>query len=80
MQSTLRTRPAPREIHTENLSVLRPASLASAACFHLYQSVMNHEFVHDYSLNLPTIGKNTPVKPPEKKVEEEFTSGKLLLY
>lgn len=41
---------------------------------------MNHDFVHDYSLNLPTIGKNTPVKPPEKKVEEEFTSGKLLLY
>jgi hypothetical protein len=31
-------------------------------------------------LNLPTIGKNTPMKRPEKKVEEEFTGRKLLLY
>lgn len=37
-------------------------------------------FAHVYSLNLPTIGKDTPVKGPEKKVEEEFTSSKLLLY
>lgn len=33
--STLSTRPAPREIHTENLNRLSGANRASEACFHL---------------------------------------------
>ena len=35
MPSTLNTKPAPRESHTEYCNVLRPARRASAACFHL---------------------------------------------
>lgn len=34
MVSTERTSPAPLDVQTENVSVLRPASRASAACFH----------------------------------------------
>lgn len=80
MQSTLRTKPAPREIHTENLSVLRPASLGSTACFHLDKSWLVMRRFRRIVFNSPSIGKDTPVKRPEKKVIEQFARYKLLLY
>jgi len=33
--STDKFRPAPLDIHTENVSLLSPANRESAACFHL---------------------------------------------
>ena len=36
MPSNVRTRPAPREIHTEYCRVLRPARRSSAACLYLF--------------------------------------------
>src|SRR5436190_4232809 len=58
--STVRTKPAPRDIHTEKASLLRGASRESAACFHLQlssaQAIVNIKEILPYQpkTNSPT--------------------------
>lgn len=79
MQSTLRTRPAPREIQTENLSVLRPANRGSTACFHLESVLVTAGEMRVNGFSLPAIGEEAPVKCPEEEVKEQLGGSKLLL-
>ncbi len=51
--STDKFRPAPLDIHTENVSLLSPANRESAACFHLQWH--QHEIQTTKQLQLLTI-------------------------
>lgn len=79
--STLRTRPAPLEIHTENFRVLRPARRSSAACLYLrwkLAKASDKEEDKKAARCIPSISENSPVKSPEQKVKAELLGRKLL--
>jgi hypothetical protein len=51
--STDNTRPAPLDIHTENVREFKPASLGSLACFHLYDLLANDNEYIESRLTIP---------------------------
>lgn len=78
--SKLNTRPAPREIQTENSSPLRPASRGSDAC--LYLSFRQHpEWTGEREgvRAIPSKTKQEKVDGPKYDVEGQFRYSKLLL-
>lgn len=82
--STLKTKPAPRDIQTEYWSVLRPARRGSAACFHLlaYQPASRQQLLTTASTRgkcVPSISEDAPVEYPKKEMEEQFRWRELLL-
>lgn len=58
MPSTLRTRPAPRDIHTEYCNVLRPARRGSLSCFHHPYAKMPQWNVQNKTWNTSLEGVN----------------------
>lgn len=79
--SKLNTRPAPREIQTENWRPLRPASRGSDACLYL-QSRQHPESTAAWRKKGKTIPSKTEqekVDAPENEVEGQFRNSKLLL-
>ena len=71
MVSTDKTRPAPREIQTENWRALRGARRASPCCFHL-QLCQRDERTFKERGNLPSNAEYGPVETPKEKVESEL--------
>ncbi len=81
MPSTVRTRPAPREIQTEYCSVFRPASLGSLSCLYLYRllattgtQIRGPRPGH----SIPSKREQAPVDTPEDKGEEKLRRLQLL--
>ena len=76
-----RTNPAPRDIHTENVSVFRPASFM----FDSWRYLGGGEratFTGVFTLvcYLPSERKNTPMAAPEDDVEEKLHARELPLH
>ena len=93
MPSKLRTKPAPRDIHTENFSVLRGANLGSDTCLYLKVDAVsnlspslpiNRKGIDrssglDKTFYVPSESKDAPVQAPEPKVEPNLSPCELLL-
>lgn len=79
--SKLNTRPAPREIQTENWRPLRPARRGSDACLYLQsrQRPEAHSGVGYKGATVPSIAEQEKVNAPENEVEGQFWNSKLLL-
>ena len=75
-QSKAKTRPAPRENHTENLSVLRPASRTSCICLILKSllAIIDINLEVQRAVILPSKGKQTPMTSKPKYPEEKSTT------
>jgi hypothetical protein len=76
--STLNTRPAPREIHTENVNVFRPANLASDACKYLDARLVLCECV-ELDSYLPSDDKQSHMQPPKQKIKDQLGRRKVRL-
>lgn len=79
--SKLNTRPAPREIQTENSSPLRPASLGSDACLYLpLGQHPGHTGERERGTRaIPSIAEQEEMDGPKYEVEGQFRDSKLLL-
>lgn len=79
MPSTLRTRPAPRDIHTEYCSVLRPARRGSLSCFHHPYAKMPQWNVQNKTWNTSLEGVNCFLRSERSGILATLTPPSVLL-
>jgi hypothetical protein len=67
--STDKARPAPRDIQTEKVRVLRPESLGSSCCFFLSQDIST-ELVLFGDFGSPSESEESYMKAMEQEIEQ----------
>lgn len=68
--STVKTNPAPREIHTENVNRFNAASLFSVICLYLYN--IRKSKLASVSQNIPSHNEYGKMKAMEECIEGQF--------